>query len=61
MPSEDIWIKLIGEEAEGLTIGASYEPPASDNIKKNIKQNIKQACQRGETIIMGDFNDPNIN
>ena len=61
-PSEYIWIKLIGEENEGLNIGVCYRPPASDSSVNTILfKNIKQACQGGEAIIMGDFNYPNIN
>ena len=43
-PSEDIWIKLIGEENEGLNIGVCYRPPASDSsVNMILFKNIKQA------------------
>ena len=61
MRSGDIWIKLIGEDNEGLNIGVCYQPPASDSsVNKILFKNIKQTCQGGETIIMGVFNCPNI-
>lgn len=62
MSSEDIWIKVIGEHEEGLNIGVCYRPPAADSsVNTMLIKNIRQACQAGETIIMGDFNYPNIN
>ena len=62
VPNEDILIGLIGEQEEGLNTGVCYRPPALDSsVNTMLFKNIKQACQGGETIIMSDFNYPNIN
>ena len=37
MPSEDIWIKLIREDDEGLNIGVCYGPPAIVLIQYSLK------------------------
>ena len=36
MPSEDTWIKLVGEEDESLNIGVCYRAPALDRSVNTI-------------------------
>ncbi|KAK6491568.1 hypothetical protein HHUSO_G3663, partial [Huso huso] len=60
--NESIWIKLNEIKSKGLIVGVCCRPPSSDeSLNENLYASIKKISKEGDTLIMGDFNFPNIN
>ncbi|XP_055521745.1 uncharacterized protein LOC129715880 [Leucoraja erinacea] len=54
---ESVWVELHNTKGQKTLVGVVYRPPnSSSEVGDGIKQEIRNACDKGKTVIMGDFN-----
>ena len=54
---ESIWVELRKNKGQKTLLGVVYRPPnCSGNVGKSIRHEIRDACVKGTSLIMGDFN-----
>lgn len=60
--TEALWVTIETGEKAILRTGVIYRPPGQEEeLDKNLLQDINKMALKGEVIIMGDFNLPDVN